>query len=157
MARGPSPRAVMRGLTLMELLVVLAVLVILTGVAIPSLHEIVLAQAVRAASDDVFSSLLLARSEAIARNAAVSVTPSAGNWSEGWSIEDADGEVVGRQARMARVVILGPGRVTYNGAGRASTGGASIDLAAKGGRSAHASCIRIDLSGMPVQQRASCP
>jgi len=146
-----------RGFTLTELMVALTVLVILTGVAIPSFHEIFLAQAVRSASFDVFSGLLLARSEAVTRNTTVSMIPSGGNWSEGWTISDSDGEVVERQDRMPRVIISGPGRVTYNGAGRLSTGGTSIDLVPNGGRAAHASCIRIDLSGRPVQKQESCP
>ena len=145
-----------RGFTLTELMVALTVLVILTGVAVPSFHEILLAQAVRTASDDVFSGLLLARSEAVTRNTSVSVVPNGGNWSEGWIISDADGEVVGRQDRTPRVIITGPGRVTYNGAGRVSTGGTSIDLVANGGRSAHAGCISIDLSGRPVQKQERC-
>lgn len=145
-----------RGFTLTEVMVALTVLVILTGVAIPSFHEILLAQAVKTASFDVFSGLLLARSEAIARNTAVSMVPSAGNWSEGWTISDSDGEVVERQDRMPRVIITGPGRVTYNGAGRVSTGGTSIDLVANGGRTPHASCIRVDLSGRPVQKQEPC-
>jgi len=156
MIRGRHPRAAARGFTLTELMVALTVLVILTGVAVPSFHEILLAQAVRTASADVFSGLLLARSEAVTRNTTVTVAPSGGNWSEGWTISDADGEVVERQERMPRVIISGPGRVTYNGAGRVSTGGASINLTANGGRTAHASCISIDLSGRPVQKQESC-
>jgi type IV fimbrial biogenesis protein FimT len=155
--RFPRPsRAAALGFTLTEVMVTLTVLVILTGVAVPSFHEILLAQAVRTASDDLYSGLLLARSEAISRNTAVSLLPSGGNWSQGWTIADADGEVVERQDEKPRVIISGPGRVTYNGAGRVSTGGTSINLTANGGRSAHASCISIDLSGRPVQKQAAC-
>jgi type IV fimbrial biogenesis protein FimT len=137
-------------------MVTLAVLMILTGVAIPSFSEILLAQKVETASFDVFSGLLLARSEAVTRNTTVTMAPSGGNWSEGWIISDSSGEVVQRRERMPRVIITGPGRVTYNGAGRVSTGGASINLVANGGRAAHARCISIDLSGQPVQKRESC-
>jgi type IV fimbrial biogenesis protein FimT len=149
-------RAAARGYTLIEILMALAVLVILTGIAIPSFREMFLAQAVRTAGFDVFSGLLLARSEAVTRNTTVSVVPSAGNWSEGWTIADADGEVVERQDRMPRVMITGPGRVTYNGAGRVSTGATSFSLTANGGRAAHASCISIDLSGRPAQRPGKC-
>jgi type IV fimbrial biogenesis protein FimT len=156
MIRGRHPRAGARGFTLTEVMVALTVLIILTVVAIPSFHEILLAQAVRTASFDLFAGLLLARSEAVTRNTTVSMVPSGGNWSEGWTISDSGGELVERQERMPRVIISGPGRVTYNGAGRVSTGGTSINLTANGGRTAHASCIRIDLSGRPVQKQESC-
>jgi type IV fimbrial biogenesis protein FimT len=150
-----SPAAA-RGFTLTEIMVTLAVLVILVGLAIPSFSEILLAQRVKTASFDVFSGLVLARSEAISRNTTVTMAPSGGNWSEGWTISDSSGEVVQRQERMPRVIITGPGRVTYNGAGRVSTGGTLINLVASGGRAAHARCISIDLSGQPVQKQASC-
>ena len=129
---------------------------ILAFLAAPSLHEMLLAQRVKTASFDVFSGLLLARSEAITRNAAVTLVPSGGNWSEGWTIADAGGEVVQHQDRMPRVIITGPERVTYNGAGRVSTGAASISLVANGGQAKHARCIRIDLSGRPVQTQEHC-
>jgi len=154
--RARTARAAARGFTLTEVIVALTVLVILTGVAIPSFREILLAQGVKTASFDVFSGLLLARSEAVTRNTTVSIVPSGGNWSEGWTTIDSDGDVVERQDRMPRVIITGPGRVTYNGAGRVSTGGTSINLVANGGRAAHASCISIDLSGRPVQKQERC-
>jgi len=157
LARGRRARAAAEGLTLIEVAVTLAVLAILAFIAAPDLHDMLRAQRVKAASLDVFSGLLLARSEAIARNSAVSLVPSGGNWSAGWTIADASGEVVQHQDRMPRVVITGPERVTYNSAGRVSTGGASIGLVADGGGAAHARCIRIDLSGRPVQTEQRCP
>jgi hypothetical protein len=57
---------------------------------------------------------------------------------------------------MAQVIIVGPDRVTYNRAGRVTTGRTSISLMANGGRTAHARCISIDLSGRPVQKQESC-
>jgi len=148
--------AAARGFTIIETMVTLAVLVILIGLATPSFREIFLAQGVKTASFDVFSGLILARSEAVTRNTTVTIVPSGGNWSEGWTISDSRGEVVKRQDRMPQVIITGPGSVTYNGAGRVTTGGTSISLKANGGRAAHARCISIDLSGRPVQKQESC-
>ena len=150
-----SPAAA-RGFTITETMVTVAVLVILIGLATPSFREIILAQGVKTASFDVFSGLILARSEAVTRNSTVTITPSGGNWSDGWTIADASGEVVRRQDRMPQVIISGPGSVTYNGAGRVTTGGTSISLMANGGRAPHARCISIDLSGRPVQKQESC-
>jgi type IV fimbrial biogenesis protein FimT len=137
-------------------MVTLAVLVILIGLATPSFHEILLTQRVKLASSELLSGLVLARSEAISRNTTVTIVPSGGNWSEGWTISDSSGVVVERQDRMAQVIIVGPERVTYNRAGRVNTGRTSISLMAKGGRSAHARCISIDLSGQAVQKQESC-
>jgi type IV fimbrial biogenesis protein FimT len=151
----PSPAAA-RGFTLTEAMLTLAVLAILIGLATPSFREIFLTQRVKIASFDLFSGLVLARSEAITRNTTVTIVPSGGNWSEGWTISDSSGAVVERQDRMAQVIIVGPDRVTYNRAGRVTTGRTSISLMANGGRTAHARCISIDLSGRPVQKQESC-
>jgi type IV fimbrial biogenesis protein FimT len=155
MIRDRRPR-VARGFTLTEVMVTLAVLVILVALAIPSFHEMLLTQRVKLASFELLASLVLARSEAIARNTTVTIAPSGGNWSEGWTVSDSSGAVVERQERMAQVMIVGPDRVTYNRAGRVSTGMASINVAAKGGRAAQARCISIDLSGRPVQKQERC-
>ena len=145
-----------RGFTITETMVTVAVLVILIGLATPSFREILLAQGVKTASFDVFAGLILARSEAVSRNTTVTITPSGGNWSDGWTIADSSGEVVRRQDRMPQVIISGPTAVTYNGAGRVTTGGTSISLMTKGGRAPHARCISIDLSGRPVQKQENC-
>ena len=148
--------ATARGFTIIETMVTVAVLVILVGLATPSLHEILVAQGVKTASFDVFAGLILARSEAVSRNTTVTIAPNGGSWSEGWTISDSSGEVVKRQNRMPQVIISGPSSVTYNGAGRVTTGGTSISLMANGGRAPHARCISIDLSGRPVQKQEGC-
>lgn len=152
----PVSSAAARGFTITEAMVTMSVMVILMGLATPSFREIILAQSVKTASFEVFAGLILARSEAISRNTTVTITPSGGNWSEGWTISDSTGEVVRRQDRMPQVVISGPSSVTYNGAGRVTTGGASISLVANGARLPHARCINIDLSGRPVQKQEGC-
>lgn len=155
-AHAPPSRATARGFTITEVMVTLAVLAILVFLATPSFREIVLTQGVKTASFDVLSGLVLARSEAITRNTTVTIVPSGGDWSEGWTISDSSGDVVRRQERTPRVIIVGPERVTYNSAGRVTTGRTSISLMANGGRTAHARCISIDLSGRPVQKQGNC-
>lgn len=150
-----SPAAA-RGFTITETMVTVSVMVILIGLATPSFREIILAQGVKTASFDVFAGLVLARSEAVTRNTTVTIAPSGGNWSDGWTISDASGEVVRRQDRTPKVIISGPGSVTFNGAGRVTTGGTSISLMANGGQVQHARCITIDLSGRPVQKQERC-
>ena len=76
-----------RGFTLVELLVVMAIAVVLLGVAAPSLRDIILAQRVKNASFDVFASITSARSEAITRNVPVTIAPAGGNWSNGWLVD----------------------------------------------------------------------
>ncbi len=87
------------GFTLMELLVVIAIAGILTGIAIPSFRGIILNAESREAATDFYSTLARARSEAIARNAEVSVCArdladldvpacldDATDWQDGWIV-----------------------------------------------------------------------
>jgi len=154
----PQPHSLCRerGFTILETMVAVAVLAILVGLAAPGFREIILSQAVKTASFDLFSNLIAARSEAITRNTTVTVTPSGGNWANGWTITDSSGEVVRRQDPFAQVLIAGPGTITFNSAGRLTTGSTSISLFANGGKAAHNRCIEIDLGGRPATKKGAC-
>lgn len=152
----PRGRHRARGFTITETMLAVAVLAILVGLAAPGFREIILSQAVKTASFDLFSNLVAARSEAITRNTTVSVTPTGGNWANGWTITDSGGEVVRNQEKFAQVLIAGPGAVTFNGAGRLTTGSTSISLMANGGQASHNRCIAIDLGGRPTAKKGAC-
>jgi len=144
------------GFTITETMLAVAVLAILVGLAAPGFKEIILSQAVKTASFDLFSNLLVARSEAITRNTTVTVTPAGGNWANGWTITDSGGETVRQQDRFAQVIIAGPGSITFNGAGRLTTGSTSLSLMANGGQASHNRCIEIDLGGRPAAKKGAC-
>ena len=156
------PRSVARaqraalGFTITETMLAVAVLAILVGLAAPGFKEIILSQAVKTASFDLFSHLLVARSEAITRNTTVTVTPAGGNWGNGWTVTDSGGETVRQQDRFAQVIIAGPGSITFNGAGRLTTGSTSLTLIANGGQASHTRCIEIDLGGRPTSKKGAC-
>lgn len=83
-----------RGVTLIELMVAVAVLAILALVAVPAYNEVVLGSRLTSLANSFVSSLSLARSEAIKRNALVTVCKSAdgasctndGGWQQGWIV-----------------------------------------------------------------------
>lgn len=92
-------RRVAQGFSLMELLVVIAIAAILTGIAIPSFRSIIQSAESRSAATSFYSALTRARSEAIARNTAMSIcardvsnltTPTCSTsstaWRDGWII-----------------------------------------------------------------------
>jgi type IV fimbrial biogenesis protein FimT len=145
-----------RGFTIPEAMISIAVLAILVGLALPGFRELAFAQGVKTASFDVLSGLILARSEAITRNAPVTVRPSGGDWANGWTISDSGGELIRSQDPNSRVLIAGPGAVTYNGAGRLTGGATSLSIQANGARAPHSRCINIDLSGRPVAKTGGC-
>ncbi len=153
----PGGPGSVRGFTLTEALMVVAVLVILLGLAAPNFRDIIYAQRVKNASFDVFSSLTFARSEAITRNATVTMTPSGGNWANGWTVTDAGGTTLRTQNAMPTISISGPGSVSYNGMGRLNAAVTSFSLTGSGVGASNSRCISISLSGRPVVNTGTCP
>lgn len=74
------------GFTLHEMLVTMAMLAVLLGLAVPTFDTFIKNQRVRNTAFDLTSALLLARSEATKRNADVVVTRLGGGWHDGWTI-----------------------------------------------------------------------
>lgn len=149
-----------RGFTLPELLIVMTILVVLLGAGLPSFGEFVRNQRVKTASFDLFSSLVLARNEAITRNASVTMQPTGGAWINGWTISytDSGGNVVPIRVQDAipNVAIDGPDDdVVYRGSGRLIGAAVSFELSATGS-TVVTRCIRVDLSGRPHTKAATC-
>lgn len=82
------------GFTLIEMMVTLAVLAILVTVAIPNYQAFVLNSRMTAQANDFLASLQLARSEAIKRNASVTMSAKGDGWEDGWQITDAGDNVL---------------------------------------------------------------
>ncbi|WP_409524644.1 GspH/FimT family pseudopilin [Nitrincola sp. MINF-07-Sa-05] len=77
------------GFTLFEILIVIALVAILSTLAVPGFQNLIAEQQVRAVATDLHTTMLLARSEAIKRNQAVVLRPASGEtWSDGWLIRD---------------------------------------------------------------------
>jgi|OpeIllAssembly_1097287.scaffolds.fasta_scaffold58881_2 type IV fimbrial biogenesis protein FimT len=103
--RGPTPR----GFTLIELMVAIMVLGILLGVAVPSFRDAALSSRLTAYANDLVASAQIARSEAIKRNAPVTLCASAdgavceedGGWEVGWIVLTADGAVLQREQPLS--------------------------------------------------------
>jgi type IV fimbrial biogenesis protein FimT len=95
-----SPSLRTAGFTLIELMIAVTVMAILIGIAAPSFTAWVTTVRVTGQANDLFSDLLLARSEAVKRDVQVTVCASKGgtdcdgaDWSLGWVvIVDADGD-----------------------------------------------------------------
>jgi type IV fimbrial biogenesis protein FimT len=79
-----------KGFTLIELMVVLSIIGILTSLALPSFESFIRKQESSGQINHLYTSLYLARSEAVKRNQTVTICKSStkshcgGDWSDGW-------------------------------------------------------------------------
>jgi len=136
---------------------VLVILAILAAIAAPNMGTMVRTQRVKTASFDIFSGLVLARSEALKRNTTVTVTPVSGNWANGWTATDSNGNTVRKQSGFTTVSITGPATVVFTGSGRLSGGSSpQFSLTAPDVASENQRCVKVDLSGRPVSSQGAC-
>jgi type IV fimbrial biogenesis protein FimT len=138
------------GFTLIEVLVVVAILAILAAAALPELRSFMASQIVKTPASDLYSSLVLARSEAIKRNAAIDIVPAATDWGQGWEVRSG-GTPLRTQNRYARVSIASSvaGTVTYGSNGRLSTSATTFRVLVPGDTHARMRCVSVDVTGRP--------
>lgn len=158
-----SRRSSVAGFTLIELMVTLAIAVILASIAAPSFQNMLASQRVRAATSDLITHLMLARSEAIKQNRSITLLSNAGEeaWQGGWRIfpANAAAALVKVQSAYASIVITAAVEsVTYNRDGRVASNQPVLftvtDASLANGNQAR--CIRITVTGMPISERGEC-
>ena len=112
-----------KGFTLVELMVTIAVAAILLAVALPSFQSISRNNAVRATTNDLISTINLARQQSMSMRTQVEVSPASGGWNDGWRLQFADSSA-GENAEFTprrNVSIV------------SSSGGSSLVFRARGG------------------------
>jgi type IV fimbrial biogenesis protein FimT len=151
-----------RGFTLIELMVTISVAAILLVVVVPSFRTFTLSQRVKTGSFDLYSTLMLARSEAVKRRATVTVAAKSGSWNNGWTISDGTTTFRDQDSPKGLSLTSDATALTYQIDGRLVSGSASyVELAATGSTAAGRRCMTIDPAGVPRSRvltgSATCP
>lgn len=172
----------MRGFTLIEILVAIAILAIVMAIAIPDFTSTIQNNTIATISNDLISSINLARSEAVKRNVTVSIcatsnsnfTACGNNWNLGWLVfvNPTGGNALSNTAaapllRIQRIndqsatIATTPtvGILTYSGNGftATGTGNLSITIKATGCTTDSGRRIAISATGRPSVTNVTCP
>ncbi len=139
------------GFTLIEALTVVAILVILAAAALPDLRSFMASQVVKTPASDLYASLVLARSEAIKRNAAIDIVPAATDWAKGWEVRSGTTKLRTQDGYTTRVSISSSvaGMVTYGGNGRLSTSATTFRVLVPSEGLVRMRCVTVDVTGRP--------
>jgi type IV fimbrial biogenesis protein FimT len=148
------------GFTLVEMLVTLAIFAVLLMIALPSMRPFLQSQSVKNASMDIVSTVALARSEAIKRNATVDVTASnAADWSQGWVVSQGT-RVIRKQGALGNIAITpSSASFSFDGNGRMTSTGATFAIAPVNKTGSQPLCLSVTVgaTGRTESTKVSCP
>jgi len=155
-----------RGFTLLELIITLAVMSILVTVGFPSFSSMLKTNAVNTERDNLFNSLVYARTEAIKRGETITICKSSdliicdttATWTKGWIIfEDSNGngvllgETIMRvQETLKQEILLSFDNgdfVTFDGLGKASDTNGTFSFSHSSGETDYDRTITLSTTG----------
>lgn len=145
-----------RGFTLVELMIAVALLGILVGIALPFYQDTIADQRNRTAANELHSALVLARSEAVKRNAQITLSP-VGTWAVGWRIASpvaGQPDLLNHSLASGVVVTSAATTVVFGASGRA-TAPVEFELTSDTNTNA-VRCLRLGVDGRASVEKGDC-
>ncbi|GAB7546167.1 hypothetical protein CS8_058500 [Cupriavidus sp. 8B] len=139
-------------------MVAVAIAGILAALAAPSFSSLIASQRAKGVASELFATLSRTRSEAIMRNANVTLSPKTGGWQNGWQILDPSNaaNVLDDRGTTSGATVTGPANVVYRASGRLQAGAApSFVISTVAGSTTNYQCVSVDLNGRPYMLAAS--
>lgn len=152
------PRRAQRGFTLIEAMITITVMLVLITVAVPSFRDVTHRSQLRSAANDLVASVHFARSEAIKRNAPVTMCISSdgvncaasGGWQQGWIVRS---DVTLRQQSASpptvRISAAGINNLTFQPTGVDATSAIFTVCRTPAGSTDEQRRVTIDATGRP--------
>lgn len=141
-----------RGFTLMELMVVIAIIGIAMGFGVPAMRDLLANQRMKTAAFDLVVTAMFARAEAVKRSIPVYIAAPSGNMTNGWCIQLASGTACNPSSPDMTVTMrvnMPPSGVTYSFA----SGAAPISFNRAGRLSSQ---VRIQIVDNELSSLARC-
>lgn len=151
------------GFTIIELMIVLAVLSIIALVAVPNFREAIESNRVSTETNRLVSAINYARSEAVRVGDDVTLTADNGGFAEGWCVHlggNCAGDDVLRQFDGGNVAYdADANQITFNSRGEQDDAGFTIEVEpndCEAGASEKRRVVRLSLSGRASVEREDC-
>ena len=136
-----------RGFTILELMIVLAILGIVAAMSTPTFSRMIDNNKMAKFSSDLSWSLVYARSEAIKRNRDVDVLAIGSGWKDGWQLRSGV-DIIQTFDGIDAINLSGPSTIRFGANGRPTLIGAKYFVLEAEGSKAPMRCIFINQSGM---------
>ncbi len=141
-----------QGLTLVELLIVMAIVAIFAVIGVPSFNSFMARERLAVATNELYNAYRLARNEAIKTSSSMTLDAVDSDWTNGWQVKDSDNTVLFVSKVPHSSITVSASAVTVQGMGAVDS---AVNYSITGSEGAN--CIRILTSGQSELLNGSCP